>query len=284
MNSVANKVQPEEVLAARVLNHVLVVHIAHTDVNGEADLAFVAPGGLPAAVEVTFLTDQQIKVAQDAWVREREREYVVTQLRSSWNVTVEGDSVKYKLLRQHLEPHLASLEAAGIADYDRWSIGHRLLDTMPEVVRALASLRVVQATVIKTKDPSIQHIFISPMGGYTARGSDAALDEIEEYLAGRTDNLRKLESAAAAERHLFVWLDRDTPGSVARPFTGGRIVEEFDHFGLPSRPPELPGPVTDLWVMHVGTGMGWRWGGGLGWEPLDLQAQFAQWNASGDPS
>lgn len=277
--SVANKVQPEEVLAARVLNHVLGVHVAHTDVNGESDLAFVVRGNIPAAVEVTFFTDQQTKVAQDAWVREREREFVVTQLRSSWNVTVQGESARYKLLRQNLEPYLAALEAASITSYDQWSIGHRLLETMPGVVRALAALRVVQASVMKTKDPSVQHIFISPMGGYTSRGSDAALGDIEEYLLRRGDNARKLEASKASERHIFVWLDMDTPGAVARPFTAGRIVENFDHFGLPSRPPELPGAVTDLWVVHIGTGVGWRWNEAVGWEALDLQAEFTEWSA-----
>lgn len=278
----ANKVQPEEILAAQVLRRVLGVTVTHTDVNGETDLFFETPMGTSGAVEVTFLTDQQTKIAQDAWVRERRREHVVTQLASSWNVTVKGDSVRYKLLRQHLEPHLAALEAAGTTEYDQYGIAHRLLKSIPQTVLGLAALQVVQAHVIPTNDPSVQHIFLIPMAGYTARGSEAALAHIEEYLADRTDNVRKLEESGATERHLFVWLDRDTPGEISRPFTDRRIVERFAHFGLPHRSPILPEGVTHLWVLHSGTGIGWRWHQPAGWQPLDLREQLAGFSIEGN--
>jgi hypothetical protein len=170
------------------------------------------------------------------------------------------------------------LEAADVTEYDQYATAHRLLKSIPETVLSLAALQVVQAHVIPTKDPSVQHIFISPMAGYTARGSDAALAAIEEYLASRTDNIRKLNESGATERHLFVWLDRDTPGEISRPFTGGRIVESFGHFGLPPRAPILPDRVTHLWVLHSGTGIGWRWHQPAGWEPLDLREQLVGWS------
>ncbi len=269
----ANKQRPEERLAATVLTDVLGIHVDHTDLNGEADLGFVTATGVTAAVEVTYLTNQQLKASQDAWMKERQREYTVTQLASTWNVTVHANGARYRGLRKRLEPALAALESEGLTEYDEWGIGHRLSQTMPELVRSLRAERVAQAFVLPTKDPTVRHIFISPMAGYSARGSDATLELIETYLADREDNPRKLAAAGADEGHLFLLLDLDTPGEIARPFTGGSVTE-WDHFGLPSRPPVLAVPITNLWVVHEGTGNGWSWSSSNGWTHLDVSASI----------
>jgi hypothetical protein len=190
----------------------LVSKVEQTDRNGEHDLEFVLPSGLVAAVEVTYLTSEQVKVAQDSWVKERERPFHATQINSTWRVTVSGTGARYKNLRRRLEPALAALEAAGVVEYDPYWIAARLARSMPKVVASFQAELVVNAAVMATKDPATRQIFISPMGGYTARGSDDALEIIEEYLATRTDNQRKLQASGAAERHLFLSLDHDTPG------------------------------------------------------------------------
>jgi hypothetical protein len=82
------------------------------------------------------------------------------------------------------------------------------------------------------------------------------------------DNITKLADAGVDQCHLFVWLDDDTPGAVSRPFAGGS-VDEWDHFGLPSRPPALPHPITDLWVVHNGTRRGWYWSEGGPWQQVN---------------
>ncbi len=114
----ANKQRPEERLAATVLTDVLGIHVDHTDLNGEADLGFVTATGVTAAVEVTYLTNQQLKASQDAWMKERQREYTVTQLASTWNVTVHANGARYRGLRKRLEPDLAALETEGLTEYD----------------------------------------------------------------------------------------------------------------------------------------------------------------------
>jgi hypothetical protein len=86
--------------------------------------------------------------------------FIPTQLRSSWNVTVDGSSVRHNRLPQNLGPHLAALEAGGVDSYDGWGRGQRLSETMPDVVGALAALRVVRAYVLPIKDRSVRRIFI----------------------------------------------------------------------------------------------------------------------------
>jgi len=113
-----------------------------------------------------------------------------------------------------------------------------------------------------------------PSAGYTARGSNHALELIERELARKPDSVRKLLDARVHEAHLFIWLDSDTPGAIARPFTGGTAVE-WEHFSLPTREPDVPLGIHAPWVMHAGTGLGWLWRRGSGWSAVQEQGQTA---------
>jgi hypothetical protein len=266
---VANRTRAEELAAAETVARTLgVERPVPADINGEADLIFTAQDGGNAAVEVTFLTDATIKVANAAWMAERARAHYVASLRQSWTVTVEIREATFRRLAARLEPHLAVLERHGIDTIDRWSWHRIAAPAVLEALRALVELGVVQARVSPARDPSLRHIFISPMDGYHAKGSDAALEIIERYLGEKNDNLAKLAAAGVEQRHLFLWLDGDTPGAVSRPFTGGSVAE-WDHFGLPTRPPALPEPITDLWVAHRSTHQGWYWPSRGPWQRLD---------------
>lgn len=112
----ASRTRAEELAAAETIARVLGVELpVPSDINGQADLTFTDLDGCSGAVEVTFLTDAEIKMANDAWMAERARAHHAGTLRHSWTVTVEIRETTFKQLAARVEPHLAVLEECGIA-------------------------------------------------------------------------------------------------------------------------------------------------------------------------
>jgi hypothetical protein len=243
--------------------------LAHADKTGGVDYRFAKTDGLDGAAEVTTVTSEDVKRANAAWMKVREREYEATLLQASWHVVVHQDRVVYNGLEEDVERALAAFEAAGVETYREWE-WMQLVDkhqTVREAIGILASRAVSAAETMRTKDPALRRVFIAPMAGYTARGSDHALELIERELVRKPDSVQKLLDARVHEAHLFIWLDSDTPGAIARPFIGGTAVE-WEHFGLPTREPDAPLGIHALWVMHTGTGLGWLWRRGSGWSAV----------------
>lgn len=272
MDGVANKNRPEEDEAADVIAACLAVdRPINTDVNGEVDLGFNTADGHSAAVEVTTLTNAKVKSAASAWVKQRERNNDTPSLNHSWTVAVPTKNVQYPGLAKRLEPHLSVLEKNGIEHIDDMIIARMPLGEGREAALAVVAERVLDARVFHTKDPAVRRIFYTPVGSWVSRGADDALSIIEQYLAECADNQRKLAKAGADQSHLFLWLDSDTDGAVAATFTAleernGQLIE------LPSRPPTLPEPITDLWVVHRRTRRGWIYNSVNGWRTLRQHA------------
>jgi hypothetical protein len=267
--SVPQSERPEELRARSILERELGVQLVHADKTGGVDYRFTTSDGRAGAAEVTTLTSEQAKRANAAWMQLRAREYDASKLKSSWHAVVHQDRVRYSGLEEDLESALTDLEAAEVDEYKEPS-SLELVIRRPEVREAVTILRsraVSAAQKIATNDPSLRRIFISPMGGYTASGSNQSLELIEAQLAGKPDNAQKLDKAGVQVAHLFIWLDEDTPGEIARPFTG-EPGTQWDHFGVPTREPVLPAPVTVLWVIHASTGEGWIWQRGVGWRAV----------------
>ena len=205
----------------------------------------------------------------DAWVKQRARNSDMPSPDRSWNVAVSAKKVRYNGLAQRLEPHLRVLEDNGVDLVDDTAIASMAPGQVRDAALAIVAERVLRAKVFPTKDPSMRRLFTTPMGSWTSRGADDALGIIEKYLAASTDNQRKLAEADTDQFHLFLWLDSDTDGAVAATFTAleahdGQLID------LPSRPPELPDPITDLWVIHRATGRGWMYSFAAGWRPVEL--------------
>ena len=263
-----------EIQAKEFLQEQLGVELIHSDTNGGVDYTFTLTDGSSGAVEITTVTDSDAKRDLDAWMRYRDRAVPAPSLENCWHVTVHSGT-RFSGLSERLEPALAALEAIGVDLFREWTrldlVGGSAAPAS-EAVQILAADGVVEARVFPTRDEHPSHrIYVGMMGGWTARGSTDALSRIEQALRGKPDNARKLVEANADSAHLFVWLDDDTPGEISRPFAGG--YEDWDHFGLPERPPELPDPITNLWVLHRTTLRGWRWSPTQGWTALGPPAQ-----------
>jgi hypothetical protein len=256
----------DEVQARDLIERVEGVSLRHADTHGGADYRFDRSGSSTGAVEVTTVTDGSLKSTQKAWMKLRERECAVPNLQSSWNVTVDEQNVRFNGIVEALEPALEILERAGLDRYDSWNRTEMWVERpeLRDAVQVFMEFGVSNAWVVPTKDPDLRRLFFSTMGGWSAKGSDSSLQLIEAELRAKPDNYRKLRDADVDECHLFVWLDSQTPGEIARPFTGGGATE-YDHFGLPNRPPNADEIVDVLWIVHRGTGNGWIWRRDGGW-------------------
>ena len=82
----------------------------------------------------------------------------------------------------------------------------------------------------------------------------------------RKDNLGKLGSSGAGERHLFVLV----PGLYRVPFAVNDLLIEPDA-PLPTTAPVLPPEVTHVWAMST-----WDSGDGFRWSPDHGWARFAK--------
>lgn len=97
--------------------------------------------------------------------------------------------------------------------------------------------------------------------GGSISDSDRAVTLLAEALREKADNPKKLGDSGAEQRHLFVWLDGDTPFSIARPLDRDATTWNIEGFGLPSKAPVLDPRVTHLWVVRERSDRGWLWDG-----------------------
>lgn len=258
----SNKERPEEAQARGIVESVLGVSLTHADSNGDVDYRFSSAEGTSGALEVTTVTNPKNKIARDQWIKESPTYGPAPSLNECWQVWIDDTDVRYKGLLDRLEPALAALAAAG-RRFDRGRLPEFIgaPDAERRAAQILATEKVTEAVpypeLCRAEGHEPPHrIDLVRESGASASGSDAALTLIEEDLNAKPDNFSKLRDAD--ERHLFAWVDGDTDLAVARPFRGGQVAE-WEHFGLPTRAPELMGTVDRLWIIDRATLTGWVW-------------------------
>jgi hypothetical protein len=275
----------QERWACAVVEARLGVDLVFVDTDGRVDYKFTDAAGRSAAMEVTTLTDQDLKVSVDTYNRTRGDVGPLPLLESCWSVIVDERDSRIKGLESQLEPHLALLESVGIA-HGRWA-------TPAEVRAEYRSAEVEEAVAVfdeklvrllmrwlpetcaedeERRGPHSHGIQLSTGGDFVEVGKDVALETIEAFVAAHEDNLRKLSKAGADVKHLFVGLDEQTSPSISHSVSrrfAAPPVYGVDYFGLPQRPPVLPAEVDHLWVVYEREGQGWHWGDGR-WEEVDV--------------
>lgn len=278
----------QEGWARSVVEGHLGVDLQFVDTDGRVDYSFTDAAGRPAAMEVTTLTDEVLKVSVDTYNRTRADVGSQPSLGSCWSVVVDERDSRIKGVESALEPHLALLENAGF-EGGRWmspadvrTVG-RSGPRSAEVDQAGAVfeeklVHLVMRWLPETcaedevrRGPHSHGIQLSTGGEFVEVGTDVALETIESFVAEHDDNLRKLSKSGAEVRHLFVGLDEQTSPSVSHSVSSrfaAPPVDGVENFGLPQRPPVLPAGVDHLWVVYEREGQGWHWGEGH-WEEID---------------
>ncbi len=228
------------------------------------DLTITYPDGGIGAVEVTAAADRQ---QLELWklVAAKGKRWIEQGLAGGWIVRILPSTQAKNLLRQ-LPDFLRGLERDDL---------HDVLGNKASTDRASAfagRLSIVQALQGTTDHPGSIYVMppdrLSRMGGYSPITGDPLARWLSEWIPdpSRTDNLRKLASSGASERHLFVLL----PGFNAAPFAVNDLLIA-PNAPLPVIPPTLPSEITHVWTMST-----WSSGDGFWWSPGTGWARFAK--------
>lgn len=104
------------------------------------------------------------------------------------------------------------------------------------------------------------------MGGYWPASGDPLAEWLSEWLADskRADNVHKLASTDAEERHIFVLV----PSFPSVPSAVNDLLA-IPGAPLPTIVPGLPAGITHVWVMSI-----WDSGDGFRWSPVREWTRF----------
>lgn len=266
-----NSERPNEADAKKIVERIMRVGLVHADTHGGVD--YLSPDGT-VALEVTAVTDGARRGARRALRKSEEQGATKELLQSCWIVFAADTQPGMKTFVQRVHPLIAELELAGETSFDdqRGALHVIQQRELSHIYLPLLEAGVERALFAphepNSDDPDHLHrIFVSTGSGGTANGSEDALERLLAALSEKDDNSRKLAASGAEQRHLFVWIDDDTPFNIARPLSHESPNWAATGWGLPTSGPALDPAVTHLWVLHERSRLGWLWDG-LNWREL----------------
>ncbi len=233
------------------------MHYRESQSAGEHDFDLVYPMGAAVPVEVTMSTDEIAEATEAAIMRSRKGGPFVqrTQCQHDWWVHPLRHA-KINKIRTRVDAYLAAIEAEGRKDFNSF-----IDATESPAIRAiLQDLHIEGGNITKWKSPGIG--IATPGGGGLVDPS--LVNNAIEIEALKSDNKRKLGSAAGSEKHLFVYV---TP---SRHVVWVAVRDGM----LPASGPRLPPEITHVWVATcAGDGVWhsvWRAQRGLPWTHMGL--------------
>lgn len=260
-----NQERQNEATAKQIVERVMGIQLEHADINGGVD--YKSPDRT-VALEVTAVTDGAKQSARDALSKSEAEGSPTTKLQGCWLVFAADTQPRMKTFVQRVQPAIEELELAGQTYFDDQDAAEHVLDKgeLSHIYQPLLEAGVERAVPfhhpIRPEEPDhVHHILISTGSGGSVSGSDESLDRLMEALNKKRDNATKLCASAAEQRHLFVWLNDDTPYNIARPLSHEAPSWGDEGWGLPRTEPQLDPAITHLWVMHARSLLGWLWDG-----------------------
>jgi hypothetical protein len=252
------KLREEEERARRVVEHHLGRPVEiHDDRTGPSmfDLR-VGPADAPAiAIEVTGAVDPSWMAT---WKEAEKRSGLVPDVVGAWTVIVHP-SANLTRVTAGLPSLLGAVTALGIDTLHDVNVCPD-----PELRARINGLGIRAAYLLPGLSDGKIHYTLDGDGGAVDSLGESVPGWIGDWLANshRADNLRKLAATTAPQREVFVIADvAGAPWSVMSYLTdiAGRGVP------LPPNPPELPEPLTGVWLASTFTfgadPRGVRWDG-----------------------
>ena len=265
-----NQERPNEANAKQIVERVMGIQLQHADTHGGVDYTSTDRS---IALEVTAVTTGEKRGARAALFKSEEKGSP-TRLQGCWHVFAPDTQERMKTFVQRVQPKIAELEFADKTYFEDQSALLHVLEggELSHVYLPLLEAGVEMATRVPhpdhPEDPKHVHgIFVSTGSGGSVSGSNESLVLLMEELNEKLDNAEKLRESGADERHLFVWLDDDTRYEIVRPLSREAPFKADVGWGLPTIKPQLDDAVTQLWVMHARSRLGWRWDGAT-WQEL----------------
>jgi len=231
----------EQAARAVVAAH-LRMHIAHHDDQTKPrmhDLELHFPDGRWAAIEVTAAEDRTL-AEQHGALKGRRSTLRHADLRFGWLAHL-AEGVNVRHAKSRLPELLAAFEDAGLTEV---SAGSMWLDEELE----WATERLAEAQVMAVQqwptEPGMIHLLLPMRMGFMSRDPEDVVSFVEEFVARRPSDVRKLADTEADERHLFIW-----SGYYSEGWPSLRALQ-LDVAELPRRSPVLPPAVTHVWVAN----------------------------------
>ena len=274
-----NAERNDEKVAKRIVEQVLGTVLAHADKLGGVD--YLSADGL-VAVEVTRVTEGLNRSARKARRESRTTGALASVLKTCWLVNIAENGKRLDSFYQNVQPALCELENAGenFFERSRAAVHVAAQGSLSDVYKALLSAGVTRASAMPSHNHehnSRPHRLIAAHDSGGGVGDiDRAVNLLVESLTKKPDNPKKLGDSGALDRHLFVWLDGDTPSSIADPLNRDRPSPTIDGDDSPSRAPMLDGRITHLWVVRERSSRGWLWDGDIWHELNDLETELQQ--------
>jgi hypothetical protein len=147
----------------------------------------------------TLAVDEDILSTSAAIIRGKGGEVIpAVRSKGGWYISPTKNAPINKL-RKEVDECLAKLEAAGV-----YSFNAHMLDVPDQLIVELERLGVESGDVVHFVRPGAIQIGLPSDSGFVGM---AAVNEAVLEAAKRPDNLRKLSSGTADERHIFVFVE-----------------------------------------------------------------------------
>ena len=200
------------------------------------------------AVEVTASVDAPGKETEAAILARKKggRRIKAERCKWPWRITL-GRVAIIKRIRQDADRYLADIEAERIRHFFSPSDWHKYAS----VAKIYSDLQIYSGDVMDLEKPGYIEIGAQIEVGWFG---GSLVTEAVTLEALKQDNRRKLASAGTAERHLFVFIDRDNDP----------VWTSLVRSTPPSESASLPSEVTDAWA--------------VGW--AEAEDQYIVWRAS----
>jgi hypothetical protein len=187
-------------------------------------------------------------------------------LRGDWFVTLTPNA-RIKAMEQRIGPLLRELEDRGVSDVP---VERMLRGRGTPILEELESLGVTYASCFRLPGEGTVHRTMEGTGGGVVDFQGTAVPAwVGQFLRDpdREDVLHKLRLSGAAERHAFIFgVLGGTPWEVDYYLN----FEELDQ--LPTDAPNLPQPVTEVWIVGELGQKGLRWNGSA-WRRFEARGE-----------
>jgi hypothetical protein len=209
----------------------------------------IGPAEAPeTAIECVGAVNQ---VWTETWNVGPARDPLQLSVRGDWEVVV-ASGTRIKQIKQHIEYLLQELETRGIPEVN---VNHFLRQHDKHLFDKLESLGITHAHCFRLPGSGEVHLEMPGMSGVVNARGDVITEWIGDFLLSpqRQDVLDKLNRSGALERHVFVIVEfAGAPLPVL--YYLSKNIEQ-----LPATAPDLPAPITGVWIASTIGTEGIRW-------------------------
>ncbi|MDT5124198.1 MAG: hypothetical protein QOC96_3680 [Acidobacteriota bacterium] len=253
-----------EELARRIVEKELKRTVVINDDNsapGMYDLRIGSADAPEIAIECVGAVDP---VFTETWNIGPARGPLELSITGDWIIEI-APNAKVNIIRQRIEGVIQALEGRAIYNVH---MDHWLKWDDVALLDDLESLKITYAYCYRRLGTGKVYLTMPGMGGAVDEHGSALPEWTSEFLRApaQKDVLCKLQRSGAANRHVFVIVS----------FAGATwpvesyLTSEFNH--LPSHAPDLPTPVTGVWVISGMGKRGLRWDG-VSWQLFDARGE-----------